>query len=53
MTVYENLEYFCAMRNMSWTETESYIDEMLAKVMIPDKKHAFVNTLSGGQKRKI
>jgi ABC-type multidrug transport system ATPase subunit len=53
MTVYENLDYFCNLRNMQQDAIEKYIDHMLREVSIPDKKHAIVGTLSGGQKRKV
>ena len=53
MTVYENLEYFFNIKNMSYTEIETEIDRMLELVSIPDKKHAFISSLSGGQKRKV
>ena len=48
MTVYENLQYFFTMKNMSYLEMESEIDRMLELVSIPDKKHAFITSLSGG-----
>jgi energy-coupling factor transporter ATP-binding protein EcfA2 len=41
------------MKNMSYLEMESEIDRMLELVSIPDKKHAFIPSLSGGQKRKV
>ena len=38
---------------MSQLEILEYSEKMLAQVVMLTKKHALVNTLSGGQKRKL
>jgi len=53
MTVLQNLQFFCEMRNLSWDLSEKYIDKMLEEVSLMDKKDSIVSTLSGGQKRKL
>lgn len=52
-TVYENIQYFCGLKMMSQDEIENYSNDILEKLSIKDKKNAVVNTLSGGQKRKL
>jgi len=52
-TVMENIEYFCGLKMMSKDEIETFSNDVLDRLSIQDKKNSFVNTLSGGQKRKL
>ena len=49
----ENLLYFCSLRSMTEAEIYEYADKMLSQVAMARKIHSVVETLSGGQKRKL
>lgn len=53
-TVAENIALPLKLNsNLSKQEIDARIDELLAYVEIPDKKHAYPRELSGGQKQRV
>ncbi|KAK0409055.1 hypothetical protein QR680_004314 [Steinernema hermaphroditum] len=51
LTVMEHLEFFCKLKGRRFCKEEA--TEMLAKLKLDFKEHAFAGSLSGGQKRKL
>ena len=53
MTLMENLYWFLGIRGMTDEEIDAYAEDWLQRVDLKKKKHDFVGTLSGGQRRKL
>ena len=53
MTVMENLYFFLGIKMIPVRKIEEFADKMLKDFKLETKKDAFVETLSGGQKRKL
>ena len=53
LTVYEMMDYFCALKKVPKGLRQAMIEECLKKVNLEDRIHARVSTLSGGMVRRV
>ncbi len=53
LTVFENMMIYCAFIGVAKVERQNRIDELLEYMNLSHKKHASIQTLSGGMKRRL
>ena len=53
MTVYEHLVMFAAFKGTSSDQIDEEVEKMIQSVGLTEKRNAYTETLSGGQKRKL